>query len=57
MFIHKAVLEAAMSANTIITAPLANKLMAKLASKDPKSGKTGFQMQFEVCIDIPIFDN
>ena len=40
-----------MTANTTITAPLecARETIAKLHCEDSKTGKTGFQIQFEVC--------
>ena len=47
MFIHKAILEVIVSANTL---QCASETIAKLDRKDSTTGKTGFQMQFEVCI-------
>ena len=52
MFIHKAILEFILSSNTTITAPCATKMVEKLDSKDLNTGKTGFQMQFEVCVNL-----
>ena len=50
MFLHDAVLEALMCGDTSIAAPVkdAKEKVAELAKVDPKTGKTGFETQFEV---------
>lgn len=54
MFIHKAILEVIISADTVITEPLecARETITKLDCTDAKTGKTGFQIQFEVCSNL-----
>ena len=56
MFIHKALLEAVENGNTAITAPNENmaETINQLASTDPETGKTGFQIQFEVLLTLNV---
>ena len=50
MFLHDTILEALMCGDTSIAAPVkdAKDKVAELAKVDPKTGKTGFETQFEV---------
>lgn len=52
MFLHDTILEALMCGDTSIAAPVkdAKDKVAELAKADPKTGKTGFETQFEVTI-------
>ena len=56
MFLHDALLEALMCGDTSIAAPVkdAKEKVAELAKVDPKTGKTGFETQFEVATYIKI---
>ena len=54
MFIHMALLEYINCGDTSIVAPINNvqNKIDELSTLNPKKGKTGFQMQFEVCRNI-----
>ena len=54
MFIHKAILEVVEGGNTTITAPDENiiETIKQLATTEHETGKTGFQLQFEVLFDV-----
>jgi len=56
LFIHKALLEVVENGNTAITAPTENmaETINQLAITDPETGKTSFQIQFEVLITINV---
>lgn len=51
MFLHDAILEAIMCGDTSIAAPVkdAKEKVSELAKINPKTNKTGFETQFEVC--------
>lgn len=51
-FIHDAVLESLICGETQIPAQNLPKAMKQLESIDPKSGKSGYEVQFEVCMIV-----
>ena len=53
MFLHDTILEALMCGDTSIAAPVkdAKEKVSELAKVNPRTGKTGFETQFEVSIN------